>query len=325
MKLEYAQETWPVAGVFRISRGEVTSSTVLTVELTDGDWTGRGEASPEGHFGESMQNSMNQLDALRPRLEANLDHEELQSLLPACAARNALDCALWDLEAKKNDQPAWRLAGLDGIEETTTAFTISLDEPEAMAAQAATVADRPLLKVKLGTSEDGPRISAVRAAAPQARLIVDGNEGWSFDDLKVIAPLLTDLAVELIEQPLPAAADDDLEGWQSPVPLAADESCLHRGSLDAVSGRYDFVNIKLDKTGGLTEALALGAAARSRGLRLMVGCMLGTSLAMAPAMLVAQSCEFVDLDGPLLLAQDRVPCIRYDCGVMLPPPRELWG
>ena len=325
MRLELEVETWPVAGVFRISRGAVTTSTVLKVEVVDGDTVGRGEACPESHFGESMDRSLAQLDEIRADVEAGLGRDELQSRLPACAARNALDCALWDLQAKREDVPAWRLAGLDGMREITTAFTISLDAPEAMAEQAAGVADRPLLKVKLGTPDDEARIRAVRAAAPTSRLIVDGNEGWSLDELRALAPVLADAGVELIEQPLPAAADEVLAGWESPVPLAADESCLHRGSLDGVTDRYDFINIKLDKTGGLTEALALAAAAQERGLGLMVGCMLGTSLAMAPAAIIAQSCSFVDLDGPLLLAEDRVPCIRYDRGTMLPPPRELWG
>ena len=325
MRLEIERETWPVAGVFRISRGAVTSSTVLKVELVDGEETGRGEACPEGHFGETMENSLRQLEELRPQLAEGMSRAELQSRLPACAARNALDCAMWDLEAKQSDQPAWRIAGLDGMREVTTAYTISLDDADAMARQAAGVADRPLLKVKLGTSNDFKRISGVRQAAPDSRLIVDGNEGWSLEELQAIAPVLADLGIELIEQPLPAAADEALVGWDSPVPIAADESCLHRGSLDRVVGRYDFVNIKLDKTGGLTEALALAREAQARGLRLMVGCMLGTSLAMAPAALVAQSCELVDLDGPLLLAEDRVPCIRYDKGIMLPPPREVWG
>jgi L-alanine-DL-glutamate epimerase-like enolase superfamily enzyme len=325
VNLEYREENWPVAGVFRISRGAVTSVDVLVTEIHDGELVGRGEGCPEGHFGEGMQNSFRQLDELNTRLEEGLSRSDLQDLLPAGAARNAVDCALWDLEAKRADEPAWRAAGLPGLKEIVTAYTISLDDPDKMEQQAAGASHHPLLKIKLGGGDDVARVAAVRRGAAESRLIVDANEAWGLEDLQRNAGPLADLGVELIEQPLPAAEDSVLDGFTSPVPLCADESCLHRGSLATVAGRYQFINIKLDKTGGLTEALALARDAQERGLRLMVGCMLGTSLAMAPGSLIGQLCEFVDLDGPLLLASDRVPCIRYDQGVLMPPPRELWG
>jgi L-alanine-DL-glutamate epimerase-like enolase superfamily enzyme len=323
------RETWPVAGVFRISRGAVTSVEVVVVEVEDEGLVGRGEGCPESRYREGTEGCLEQLESVRAHAEAGLDRDELQDLLPAGAARNALDCALWDLEAKRRDAPAWRVAGLRGMQELVTAYTISLDRPETMGQRAGEAADRPLLKLKLGGEGGAPadvaRVAAVRQAAPSARLIVDANEAWTIDQLREVAPRLAELGVELIEQPLPSSADDVLEGYQGAVPLCADESCRDRTSLPGVRGRYQFVNIKLDKTGGLTEALALASAAQAADLRLMVGCMLGTSLAMAPAALIGQRCEFVDLDGPLLLAEDRVPCIRYDRGVMLPAPRELWG
>jgi L-alanine-DL-glutamate epimerase-like enolase superfamily enzyme len=329
VKLTATRETWPVAGVFRIARGAVTEVEVIVVEVEDNGLVGRGEGCPEARYREGAAHSLEQLESVRRHAEAGLDRAELQDLLPAGAARNALDCALWDLEAKRRDSPAWRVAGLNGMQELLTAYTISLDRPEVMGEKAKASSDRPLLKIKLGgeggAQSDIARVEAVRKGAPEARLIVDANEAWSLDQLREVAPRLAELGVQLIEQPLPSSADAALEGYRGPVPLAADESCIHRGSLPAVRGRYQFVNIKLDKTGGLTEALALADAAKKDGLRLMVGCMLGTSLAMAPAALIGQSCEFVDLDGPLLLAKDRVPCIRYDQGVMLPAPRELWG
>jgi L-alanine-DL-glutamate epimerase-like enolase superfamily enzyme len=329
VKLTARRETWPVAGVFRIARGAVTSVEVVVVEVEDGGLVGHGEGCPEKRYHENAEICLDQIESVRAHAADGLDRGELQDLLPAGAARNALDCALWDLEAKRRDAPAWRVAGLTGMQELTTAYTNSLDRPETMGERAAASADRPLLKIKLGGEGGAPadiaRVEAVRRGAPQSRLIVDANEAWTLDQLREVAPRLAELGVELIEQPLPASADGVLDSYRGPVPLAADESCLDRGSLPAVRGRYQFVNIKLDKTGGLTEALALADAASEQGLKLMVGCMLGTSLAMAPAALIGQRCEFVDLDGPLLLAEDRVPCIRYDRGVMLPAPRELWG
>jgi L-alanine-DL-glutamate epimerase-like enolase superfamily enzyme len=318
-----------VAGVFRISRGAVTEVEVVVVEVEEEGWVGRGEGCPEARYREGAVGCLEQLESVRAHAAAGLDRAELQDLLPAGAARNALDCALWDLEAKRRDAPVWRIAGLSGVQDLVTAYTISLDRPETMGARAAQAAERPLLKIKLGGEGGAPadvaRVAAVRAAAPASRLIVDANEAWTIAQLREVAPRLAELGVELIEQPLPSSADSELREFQSPVPLAADESCLDRTSLPGVLGRYQFVNIKLDKTGGLTEALALADAAAAANLGLMVGCMLGTSLAMAPAALIGQRCAFVDLDGPLLLAADRVPCIRYDGGSMLPAPRELWG
>jgi L-alanine-DL-glutamate epimerase-like enolase superfamily enzyme len=329
VKLRSRRETWPVAGVFRIARGAVTSVEVVVVEVEEDGVVGRGEGCPEARYREGVVGCLEQIDGLRAHAEAGLDRVELQDLLPAGAARNALDCALWDLEAKRRDLPAWRVAGLGGVSELVTAYTISLDRAETMGERAGGASDRPLLKIKLGGEGGAPadieRVAAVRQAAPSSRLIVDANEAWSIGQLREVAPRLAELGVELIEQPLPSSADDPLRDFESPVPLCADESCRDRRSVAAVRDRYQFVNIKLDKTGGLTEALALAEAAAAADLRLMVGCMLGTSLAMAPAALIGQRCEFVDLDGPLLLAEDRVPCIRYDRGVMLPAPRELWG
>ena len=325
MKIRYRAETWPVAGVFRIARGAVTSVDTLLVELEEDGVSGRGEATPESHYDQRLERCFEQLETVRPRLDSGVSRQQLQELLPAGAARNALDCALWDLEAKKTAVPAWQTAGLERFATITTAYTISVDTVDAMAAQAAKSSGRPLLKIKMAGGEDLERITAVRRAAPSSRIIVDANEAWDMDGLREIAPELAMLGVELIEQPLPAAHDASLSSYESPVPLCADEACLDRSSLDHVEGRYQFINIKLDKTGGLTEALLLAAAAEGRGLRLMVGCMLGTSLAMAPAAIIGNRAEFVDLDGPLLLAEDRDPGIDYQNSLMAPPPPELWG
>ncbi|MEN3974954.1 N-acetyl-D-Glu racemase DgcA [Emcibacter sp. SYSU 3D8] len=319
-------ERWPVAGVFRISRRSATETDVVVVEVQDGGFTGRGECGPNVRYGESAASVTSQLEGLREAVEAGIRREVMQARLPHGAARNALDCALWDLDAKRSGTPAWRLAGRSRPGPLVTAFTLSIDTPENLLAAAGAVADRPLLKIKLaGDEHDLARIRAVNAAAPQARLIVDANEALTIGALQHLAPLFAGLRVDLIEQPLPAGKDDALRGYSCPVPLCADESLHTRGSLDDIAGKYQAVNIKLDKAGGLTEALATAAAARERGLKLMVGCMLGTSLAMAPAMLVAQDASWVDLDGPLLLAKDRENGIRYDRGVMQPADTALWG
>jgi L-alanine-DL-glutamate epimerase-like enolase superfamily enzyme len=265
------------------------------------------------------------LESIRGKVEAGIDRDALASLLPAGAARNAIDCAFWDFEAKLSGIPAWQAAGLTEPQPAITAFTISLGTPEVMGAAAAAAHDRPLLKLKLGGDGDLARVQAVREAAPQARLIVDANEGWSPEQVESLTPDLAGLGVELIEQPLPARKDEVLDRIQSAVPLCADESFHGADDLPAIAGRYQMVNIKLDKTGGLTEALRIMEAARKMGLEIMVGCMVGTSLAMAPAALLAGAARYVDLDGPLLLARDRSPGMIYEGSAMYPPPSTLWG
>ena len=254
-----------------------------------------------------------------------LDRTGLQDALSAGAARNALDCAFWDLEAKRSRKRAWALAGLDRPAPVETAYTIGLDTPAAMGAKARANAYRPLLKVKLTGAEDLDRVAAVRENAPHARLIVDANEGWRPDQVEPLSRALQKLHVQLIEQPLPAGQDEALAGLARPIPLCADESCHTRADLGRLAGLYDAVNIKLDKAGGLTEALRLRDAAARLGLGVMVGCMVSTSLAMAPAVLAAQGADFADLDGPLLLARDRSPALRYEGSIVYPPEPGLWG
>jgi L-alanine-DL-glutamate epimerase-like enolase superfamily enzyme len=324
-KLRLRHESWPIAGRFTISRDSKTVAEVILAEIEQGGALGRGECVPYGRYGESIEGVMAQLEGLRGAVEGGLDRAGLQAALPPGAARNALDCALWDLEAKQARRPVWELAGLDAPDPVTTAYTLSLDTAERMGAAAKAQAARPLLKLKLAGPGDLDRVRAVRENAPGARLIVDANEGWTAADYTALAPELAALGVALIEQPLPAAADQPLAGLARPVPVCADESCHDRASLAHTSGRYDAVNIKLDKTGGLTEALALRRAARAEGYRIMVGCMLGTSLAMAPALLLAQGAEVVDLDGPLLLAKDRDPGLAYEGSRVAPALPALWG
>jgi len=325
MKFVQRDETFPIAGRFTIARGSKTEARVLYVELEDGDLIGRGESVPYARYGETLDNCMDQLEAVRADIEAGLTLDALQSLLPAGAARNAVDCALWDLRAKLSGVPAWRSAGLKRFDPLKTAYTLSLDTPEAMGAQAAANARRPLLKLKIGGAGDIDRVEAVRRHAPKARLIVDGNEGLSFDDLVRIAPDLAKLGVKLIEQPMKVTEDEALLGYESPVPLCADESLHTRAELERCARLYACVNIKLDKTGGLTEALALKKAAAAKGLGIMVGCMVATSLSMAPAMIVAQGADFIDLDGPLLLARDRENGLEITGSILAPPRPELWG
>lgn len=319
------RESFAIRGTFTISRGSRTQSEVITVEIGLGDTTGRGECVPYARYGESMDSVVAQIESVRDELSAGADRSDLQSLLPAGAARNAVDCALFDLEAKQAGQPAWRIAGIDRPGPATTAYTLSLGTPEAMAAAARGATGRPLIKLKLGGEGDIERVTAVREALPAARIIVDANEAWAPAQVAPFADAMAGLGVELIEQPLPAAEDDLLAGFDSPVPLCADESCHTRDGLEALKSRYDLINIKLDKTGGLTEALAMAREAQGHGFGIMVGCMLGTSLAMAPAMLVAQAADFVDLDGPLLLAEDRTPALRYEGSQVFPPEPALWG
>ncbi|MEL6808081.1 MAG: N-acetyl-D-Glu racemase DgcA [Pseudomonadota bacterium] len=321
MRVEVSRDVFRLAQVFTISRGSRTEAKVLSVVITDGDLRGWGECVPYARYGETLETVTSEIEALPDAFS----RQSLYDLLPAGAARNAVDCALWDLEAKRAGQRVWELAGLAAPGPEMTAYTLSLDTPEAMQAQAAQNAHRPLLKIKLGTPDDMPRLEAVRSGAPEARIIVDANEGWSAQVYADLAPHLVRLGVELVEQPLPAGEDDALIGMERPVPVCADESCHDRASLPGLKGKYDVVNIKLDKTGGLTEALALRDAAVAEGYGVMVGCMVGSSLAMAPATLVAQGAAVVDLDGPLLLAEDRkTPLIFDDAGVH-PPRAELWG
>ena len=321
MRIEVTADVFRLAQVFTISRGSRTEAKVLTVRISDGGAVGMGECVPYARYGETLESVMAQIDAL----SGPLTRAALYDVLPAGAARNAVDCALWDLEAKQSGRPVWQLAGLAPLKPEITAYTLSLDTPEKMRAQAAEHAFRPLLKIKLGTPDDMPRLEAVRAGAPDSVIIVDANEGWSAEVYADLAPHLVRLGVALVEQPLPAGDDDALIGMARPVPVCADESCHDRASLAGLKGKYDVVNIKLDKTGGLTEALALRDAAIAQGYDVMVGCMVGSSLAMAPAMLVAQGAKIVDLDGPLLLAEDRAAALIFDTAGVHPPSPELWG
>ncbi len=318
-------ERWPLASAFTISRGSKTEAVVVAVELTDGAYRGRGESVPYARYGESPDGVVAAIEAMRPALTRGLDRTALQDALPAGAARNALDCAFWDLEAKRSGRRAYELAGIAAPKPLITAYTISLAEPAAMAQAAQRAADRPLLKVKLGGADDGERIAAVRRSAPNAELIVDANEGWTDDNLRPNLAACAQAGVTLIEQPLPEGRDGALARIKRPIPVCADESVHDRASLAALAGKYDAINVKLDKTGGLTEALALAAAAEKQGFRIMVGCMVGTSLAMAPALLVAQQASVVDLDGPLLLAKDRPEGLRYVGSCAYPPESALWG
>lgn len=323
--LSVAEEVWPIAGAFTIARGSKTEARVVVASLTDGVHTGRGEATPYARYGESVEGVLRDVEACRDAVETGLSREALQDLLPPGAARNALDCALWDFEAKRLGRPVWRMAGLERPGPVETAYTLSLASAEAMGEAARAAAARPLLKLKIGGPDDLDRVEAVRRGAPHARLIVDANEALSFDALARLAPDFARLGVRCIEQPLKAGEDGVLEGYESPVPLYADESLHTRRELADCARRYGGVNIKLDKTGGLTEALALKAEAQALGLGVMAGCMVATSLAMAPAVLIAQGAAFVDLDGPLLLARDRAPGLSFEGSTLSPPPAALWG
>ena len=314
-----------MAQPFAISRGSKTTAEVVIAEVSDGEFRGRGECVPYPRYDESVDSVVAALEAMRGAVFSGLDRHELQRAMPPGAARNALDCAFWDLDAKRDDRRAADIAGLGPLKPLVTAYTLSLDTPERMGEAAAAQRSRPLLKLKLSGDGDIARVRAVRRAAPASRLIVDANEGWSERHLHEVMPALAEFGVELIEQPLPAGADDVLARVPRPIAVCADEACHTSGDLDRLQGKYDAVNIKLDKTGGLTEALALAEAAAARGFKIMVGCMIGSSLAMAPAMLVAQRASVVDLDAPLLLASDRVPGLRYDGSTVHPPEPTLWG
>ena len=325
MRLTIAEERWPIAGSFTISRGSKTEAHVVAVTLAEDGCIGRGECVPYPRYEETVPQVTAALEAARDRIERGITHGDIPALLAPHAARNALDCALWDLRAKQARKPVWQLAGLPQPEATVTAYTLSLDTAEAMGEAAARAAHRPLLKLKLGREGDAERLKLIRRSAPDSRLIVDANEGWSADTLPAMLAACAEAGVELVEQPLPAGHDEALAGMARAVTVCADESAHGLDTLDRLAGRYDAINIKLDKTGGLTPAIALARAARARDLKVMVGCMLATSLAMAPAFLLTPLAEVVDLDGPLLLRQDRDPGIRYDGSLMQPPPADLWG
>jgi len=324
--LAVRSEIWPIKGSFRIARGAKIAADIVVVEIGDGQSTGRGECVPYARYGETIAGVIADIEALRHDIEAGLTRHELQNRMKAGAARNALDCALLDWEAKSKGQSVSALLRLPPPAPARTAFTLSLDTPEAMAKAACAAATSfGLIKLKIAGAGDLERVAAVREAAPRARLIADANEGWSLDDLHRLTPKLAALGVALIEQPLKAAEDHHLLGFESPVPLCADESCHTRADLPRLVGRYSHINIKLDKAGGLTEAVALAHEALGLGLKLMIGCMVSTSLAIAPATLLAPLAEFVDLDGPLLLERDRAPGLTYCGDELFPPLAELWG
>ncbi len=318
-------ERWPITGAFTISRGAKTEAVTVVAEVGRGGHTGRGECVPYPRYGETPEATLAALQAMQEPLRRGLDRRGLQTTMPAGAARNALDCALIDLDAKIAGKRAWDLLGRSAPHACITAYTISLDTPAAMADAAARAAHRPLLKIKLGGDGDGMRIAAVRKAAPNTELIVDANEAWTPDNLAQNLAACADAGVTLVEQPLAAGKDDALARIRRPLAVCADESVHDRASLDGLRGRYDAINIKLDKTGGLTEALAMADAAHALGFDIMIGCMVATSLAMAPAMLLARAARFVDLDGPLLLARDRDGGLRYDGSRVYPPEAALWG
>ena len=324
-QLAAAIESWPIAGSFTISRGAKTEAVTVVAEVSQNGRSGRGECVPYPRYGETPEATLAALVAMQEPLARGLDRIGLQAAMPPGAARNALDCALLDLEAKIAGQRAWSLLGRPAPRPCTTAFTISLGTPEAMAAATAKAARRPLLKIKLGGDGDGARIAAVRKAAPESELIVDANEAWTPDNLEQNLKACAGAGVTLVEQPLPAGKDEALGRIKRPIAVCADESVHDRASLAGLRGRYDAVNIKLDKTGGVTEALAMADAAHALGFEIMIGCMVATSLAMAPAMLLAPQARFVDLDGPLLLARDRDQGLRYDGSLVYPPDAALWG
>jgi L-alanine-DL-glutamate epimerase-like enolase superfamily enzyme len=324
-KLNARIERWPIAGSFTISRGAKTEAVTVVAEVSRGGLTGRGECVPYPRYGETPEATLAALKSMREPLRRGLGRQALQEAMPAGAARNALDCAWLDLEAKTRGLRVWNLLGRPVPRACVTAYTISLGTPEAMAAATARAAHRPLLKIKLGGDGDGARIAAVRQAAPDSELIVDANEAWTSDNLEQHLAECAGVGVTLVEQPLPAGRDEALARIKRPLMVCADESVHDRSTLAGLRERYDAVNIKLDKTGGLTEALAMADAARALGFEIMVGCMVATSLAMAPAMLLASDARFVDLDGPLLLARDRDGGLRYDGSLVYPPEAALWG
>ena len=324
MKIEGSEEIFPLNHPFRISRGSRIDACVVTVSISDGQYTGRGEGVPIARYNQSAESVLAQIDSTAK--VPTLDRDKLLDLLPAGAARNAVDCALWDLEAKRCGKRAWELANIEIADRVETSFTISLDAPARMADAAAAVIHLPILKLKLcGDDRDIARVESVRAATPNARLLIDANESWSPLHYRNTVPALTELGVELIEQPFPAGADDVLETLDHPIPVCADESCHTTADLPRLKNGYEAVNIKLDKTGGLTEALELYERARENDFKILIGCMVCTSLSIAPARILASNAEWVDLDGPLLLARDRDYGLHYQNGKIGMPVSELWG
>ena len=324
LTIETREEVWPLKEVFRISRGSRTEAQVVVVTVRDGEHAGRGECVPIARYNQNTESVLMQIESIKS--VRKLDRDKLQQLLPPGAARNALDCALWDLEAEISDKRVWELADISVVPEVETSLTISLDTPEKMAAAAKGSATAPILKLKLGgDSSDLARVESVREATPAVRLLIDANESWSPEHYRKILPALKELGVELIEQPLPGDADEALENLDHPLPVCADESCHTTADLLRLKNRYDVINVKLDKTGGLTEALRLCKRARESGFKLLIGCMVCTSLGIAPARLLASKTDYVDLDGPLLLAGDREHGLRYGNGEIDMPSRQLWG
>jgi L-alanine-DL-glutamate epimerase-like enolase superfamily enzyme len=324
-RLTVARRAWPLARPLTTTQGVTIAVEIVVAQISDGDSRGRGEGVPLQRYGESIDSVVAALDAMKGAIFSGLDRDTLQAALPAGAVRNALDCAFWDMDAKRAYRSVADLTGLGAVAPVVTACTLAFDTPEKMAAQAAANRTRPLLRLELGNEADVERVRAVREAAPAARLIVDVQEGWSETQLGMFMPALVECRVQLIEQPLQADADDALAGLGLPIPLCADESCRTVADLDRLDGKYQVITIKLDKTGGLTEALALTAEAKRRGLRIMVGGSVGTSLGVAPALLVAQLAEIAVLDGPLFLAADRVPGLRYEGSIIQPAEGNLWG
>jgi L-Ala-D/L-Glu epimerase len=324
LTIEAREETWPLKEVFRIARGACTEARVVVVKVSNGEHTGRGECVPIARYKQTTASVLAQVESIKD--VSGLDRDKLQRLLPPGAARNALDCALWDLEAKITGKRAWELANIAMVPEVETSFTISLDAPDKMAAATKAAANSPLLKLKLrGDDLDLARIEAVRNAAPAARLLIDANESWSPEHYRKIVPALKELGVELIEQPFPADADEVLESLDHPIPICADESCHTNADLPRLKNLYEVINVKLDKTGGLTEALHLCEHAREDGFKLLFGCMVCTSLGIAPARLLTSPADYVDLDGPLLLAGDREHGLAYENGRIGLPSWQLWG
>ncbi len=324
-RLQISRDVFPLAEPFTISRGSKTEARVVTVLLEDGGHAGRGESVPYARYGETVESVVKQLEAIAPELNSDLDRSGLQLAMPPGAARNALDCAMWDLEAKQQGKRVWEIAGLEEPEEIITAYTLSLDTPDNMRRSAEKNARRPVLKLKAGGKDDLDRIAAVRKGAPDADIVVDANEGWDGDTWLALQEPLKHLGISLIEQPLPEGKDDILLEHERIIPVCADESCHVAADLEKLAGRYDFINIKLDKTGGLSEALVLREEAFKQGFGIMAGCMVASSLAMAPALLLAQGAQYTDLDGPLLLAVDRAEKLEYRGSTVYPARPELWG